>query len=532
MERVLPKTIDYGDVLPLAVESRSRRRTFFPVNGQEFSSAGANIIRIDLSADALLDTQHSYLRFNVKTTGAITAGMDYSGGHGFIRRLRIQQSGTTLEDINNYNRLMGAVVLPCQSGSEHTLERSASEFVRMPGGSGLTADGQSQDDTYGGITLPDITATPLGAITPMTSLTNAEIGAAGSDGTGALKTDIDASLTSVSTEVGNAFTSITNKINGLVASVSETGGLVGALHNPNTQLQAQRDYAITIPLNSGLLNCDKLLPLMLMSAPLTIEMELAQTNVPMCLSGAMADGYTISNVRYIANLIEVGGDVAQQLRMVQEASGGVLTLAGQTYSHFAGNLVAGNEGDQVINVPARVKSMKSLFFVSQGEGGIEQSNRYGCSFGGNCLMNSYQLKIGSVVYPPTPVRCGFTTAAGLNGQNGAGATKSEPLFELAKAWGNVGSNKGMGQLSVGTLYATERTQPLTQGFYSFSPFGLDLEAFQRVAIESGVNTADRSLPMSLVLNTGAMGSAQGIDAFVLADALFYINSDGSMSVSV
>ena len=95
MERVLPKTIDYGDVLPLAVESRSRRRTFFPVNGQEFSSAGANIIRIDLSADALLDTQHSYLRFNVKASQ--TAGMDFSGGHGFIRRLRIQQSGQLLK---------------------------------------------------------------------------------------------------------------------------------------------------------------------------------------------------------------------------------------------------------------------------------------------------------------------------------------------------------------------------------------------------------------------------------------------------
>eukprot|EP01043_Picozoa_sp_COSAG02_P127315 COSAG02_NODE_64668_length_260_cov_0.590062_1_plen_73_part_10 len=67
--RVLPKTLDYTDVLPLAVESRSRRRTFFPINGQSFQSGGANIIRIDLSADALLDTQHSYLRFTMKPTG-------------------------------------------------------------------------------------------------------------------------------------------------------------------------------------------------------------------------------------------------------------------------------------------------------------------------------------------------------------------------------------------------------------------------------------------------------------------------------
>ena len=129
MERVLPKTLDYTDVLPLAVESRSRRRTFFPINGQTFNSDGANIIRIDLSADALLDTQHSYLRFTF-TANTRSAGIDYSGGHSFIRRLRVEQSGVVLEDINSYNRLMGAVVLPCQSSDEHHKERTITEAVR------------------------------------------------------------------------------------------------------------------------------------------------------------------------------------------------------------------------------------------------------------------------------------------------------------------------------------------------------------------------------------------------------------------
>ena len=63
---------------------------------------------------------------------------------------------------------------------------------------------------------------------------------------------------------------------------------------------------------------------------------------------------------------------------------------------------------------------------------------------------------------------------------------------------------------------------------------MDLEAFQRVAIESGVNTADRSLPISLILGytTANLPTATNVDVFVLADALFYINGDGSMSVSV
>jgi hypothetical protein len=294
MERVLPKTLDYTDVLPLAVESRSRRRTFFPTNGATFKSNGANIIRIDLSADALLDTQHSYLRFDfTPTLAGQSCGIDTAGGHAFIRRMRIEQSGTVLEDINNYNRLMGAVVLPCQSGVDHHNERSITEHIRAPGEVSARAgtDGQTQYDAFAG--------TPT-------------------DG--------------------------------------DTAMAVGGHHQLNTQVPSGTAVTFSIPLNTGLLNCDKLLPLMLMSAPLTIEIELATTTQPVCWSAdpSAAGFYSIDNVRYIANLIEVGQDVSGQLRMVQELSGGVLTLAGQTYRHFTG-LVTATAGDQDYQCPCSCK---------------------------------------------------------------------------------------------------------------------------------------------------------------------------------
>ena len=148
------------------------------------------------------------------------------------------------------------------------------------------------------------------------------------------------------------------------------------------------------------------------------------------------------------------------------------------------------------------------------------------------------MKIGSVVYPPTPVQCQHRggLAVGLTG-----GQRVEQLMELAKAWGNVGSTKGLGALTSLTYGNTLETEPVgaavaaypsSGGQYSFCPYGLDLEAFQRVAIESGVNTADRSLPISLITGHNGAQAAQTLDAFVLADALFYINSDGSMSVSV
>ena len=465
MERVLPKTLDYTDVLPLAVESRSRRRTFFPVNGATFNSAGANIIRIDLSADALLDTQHSYLRFDF-TPNTRSCGFDTAGGHAFIRRIRVEQSGTVLEDINAYNRLMGGVVLPCQSGVDHHRERTITEHVRDAGQLGDLADGTTLAANY----------------------------------------------------------------QALVAN-SASGALTqGGHHNPNDQIDTTETATFCIPLNTGLLNNDKLIPLMLMSAPLTIEIELAPSIQPVCWVTDNTGDYDISNVRYIANLIEVGQDVAGQLRMVQEMSGGVLTLAGQSYRHFTGTLSNG-AGDQVVNVPARVKSMKSMFFVSSGT--ADAFSTYDVSFGGNLSLDNYQLKIGSVVYPPTPIQCKFGN--GDPDKTGVTFKRSEPLMELAKAWGNVGSTKGLGQLRALNYAQSKGAKATTSGEVVYAPFGMDLEAFQRVAIESGVNTADRSLPISLILGfdgTNAPANNTQLEVYVLADALFYINGDGSMSVSI
>jgi len=476
VERVLPKTIDYTDVLPLAVESKSRRRTFFPNNGQTFSTGGNNIIRVDLSADALLDTQHSYIRFTMTAANAAAKGIDPAGGHAFFSRLRVEQSGTILEDIQAYNKLMGAIILPCQASDEYSNLRQLTEGQHAP-----------------------FSATDSANATPI-------------NGPGAY---------AAATRVGDAIEALALGTN--AADQVAAGGTV--------------DFCI--PLMSGLLNCEKLVPLMLMSAPLTIELELAPTAE--CVVGA-AGAIEISNFRYIANLVEVGSEVGQQLRMLQEMSGGVLTLTGQTYRHFSGNIVAAQTSSN-INVPARVKSMKSIFFNMPGTdaGGGTGSNlgSFDVGTGGHNNVESFQFKIGSVVYPPTPVRCQFGTA----GANAEATVAGETIFELEKAWGNVGSRFGLGSKAKALSFyksPSVRAVPVAAGGGNFNaavnaeryaPFGLDMEAFQRVAIESGVNTADRALPITLTLeHTASVASV--CDIYVLADALFYINADGSMSVSV
>jgi len=481
-DRVLPSNVDYTKILPLAVESRSRRRSFFPTNGQQFASGGNNIIRIDVAASAFLDTKHSYLRFQYTNDAANTCGFDFGGGHGFIRRLRIEQAGNVLSDCNHYNKLMSAIILPCQGGIDSVAHRSLTEGQRF-------ANARAQGTSM----APTLAADISGAVVNTPANSSEVVDFAPGGGGGSLS------------------------------------------------------YVFSIPLMNGLLGStqDKMVPLqMLGSSPITIEIELADGLDIGAYGGFLAaPTYTIDNVRYIAQLVEVGPEVDAQLRMVQEVSGGKLVLNGVDYSHFNGNINAGATGVQTINVPARRKSLKSLFFVgaSQAYGGAgagSHSQSFNLSYGGNMTLVDYQIKIGSVVYPPTPVQCDWNGAAGTSA-----FTRGEAFSELSKCWGSVSSVNGTGSLS--TLnYARNAgnvaTLPQDPGggvacvSYEFAPLAMDLESFQRTALESGVNTADRSLPISLLLNVGGGIALEqiNIDAYVAYDSLYFIDSVGNIRVSM
>ena len=474
--RVLPKSVDYTKILPLAVESRSRRRSFFPTNGQSFVDNANNIIRIDVSASAFLDTKHSYLRFRLTNNSGQAVGFDFGGGHGIIRRLRIEQAGNVLSDINHYNKLLSAIVLPSQSGVDGLAHRSLTEGQRFVNQAG---NGNSMN--------------PAPAA-----------------------------------EVSGAVMSTPTNTDGLVANAAS--------------------YTFSIPLVNGLLGTtqDKMVPLQLLgSSPLTIEIELAPLlDIGVFTAAAPAAGtsYTIDNVRYIAQLVEVGPEVDAQLRMVQEMSGGKLVINGTDYTHFNGNIPAGATGNQVVNVPARRKSLKSLFFVgasttyaAAGAGGAEHNFVFNLSYGGNFNLTDYQVKIGSVVYPPTPVDCQF------QGGNQA-FQRGEVLSELAKCWGTLSSAHGTGCLSTINAYvadcdvanmAVAAAAGAATNTLRFSPFGIDMEAFQRVAIESGINTASSSLPISLILNVGAANAeAVNVDCYVSYDSLYFIDETGAIRVSM
>ncbi len=169
-----------------------------------------------------------------------------------------------------------------------------------------------------------------------------------------------------------------------------------------------------------------------------------------------------------------------------EGSGGVLQLAGQTYRHFVGDLPAA-ASEYTITLPARVKSVKSIFGSFIGSDQMELVTNYDTSCFQRGGVQNFRFEIGSVRYPQTNVNC-------LTG---------EAQVELMKAFGKLGDYQH--QLA----YAGKHTEndedgrtadDVSTALMSAFFVGYDFEAFQRNSLEAGINTADRSLPINFVFN--------------------------------
>lgn len=270
-------------------------------------------------------------------------------------------------------------------------------------------------------------------------------------------------------------------------------------------------------LYSGLLDNDKYLPLVLMNNGVDIEIHLAGPNEAGCSAGANDVNFEISSVRYVAHLVELQRDFYDMLRMTQQNSGGVLQIAGQSFRNFTGTLSATATGEQNINVPVRARSIKSIFFKSSRAAG--QQN-YTLSAGSSMSLTQYQVKIGATNYPPTAVQVNEAT------------NKIEPYLELEKSFGKLGSTIHSNLLGNANYLIDHSGGGAKDGVVPFGCYGLDLESF-RAEIENGVDTSSRALPMTLSLTLGADGVqvANTLFVYALIDTLFFVNMDGSVSVS-
>ena len=476
----IPDSIDYTSILPMAVESRVRRRGFLPSNGAVFVSTQNNIIEIPVSASAFLDTKHSFLRMNLLNTTGASLGIDYGGGHGLINRLRILQGGTVLSDCREYGRLMSSIILPCQGNQTNLATRSIKEGQRF--GNSALAGGAGN-------------LAPAGAAAEVTGA--------------CVNTPTNANDSTCAAAAGSNYTFSIPLMNGLLGTTQ-----------------------------------DKLVPLFLLNnAPIVIELTLAPAPDIGTWSAAPA-GYTINNVRYFASLVETGPDVEDQIRMVQRDSGGRLVLNGVDYTHHTGNIAANSVGRVTLDIPVRKKSIKSVLWSAGSQtygGGLGvQTNLYNLSYGGNLSVSEYQLSVGSRRIPEVPI--GFFAFG--NGVNDFKAQYFEELAKCfgetgsAHGLGVMSRINNSNQAGLTASMAVPSAGGAAMVSHVFCPFGIDCEAFQPDgkgggALESGVDTASESVPMALNLDIGAaIASNIVVDMYVVHDSLYFIDTVGNLRVAL
>ncbi len=482
--RVMPSTIDYSSMLPLSIPAMAHRRKFFPSNGSTFSRQGNRQIRIEVShPSALLDTTHSYLEVRLSNSGAQTFGFDVGGTNCLFENIRVEQGGRLISYTQQNNRLHSAILAPVQMSSQ-----------------GLATAGSTE------------------------SLRSFNTGAALSNTVNAVGGD------------GNVYDTAT--------------------HNANGNIPAAGTVRLTCGITSGLFSQDKLIPLPLVdpNAPLTLVLDLALPDDVGCWNGAPgAADLVVTEVAYIAHAIEVGPDVIAQFKQMQMDMGGQLAISGQDYEYFSQSLPNGTTGQVQLDCPARKRSLKSMFWCAQSNdfantaGPIVQSASYNLSFCGNANIDSYQLAVGPLLYPPgQPVQCwGQSTGAAAVGNE---FRRGECVLELAKAVGTLGVANPTGALTC-TSYGADDVGlasgengvggathvPTTGSKYGFSPFGISLDGFSRDVAESGVDTQTLAQQTRLQLNWAAANNSGGEDMIVhmwmLFDQHYYFNMDGSVTYS-
>jgi len=104
-----------------------------------------------------------------------------------------------------------------------------------------------------------------------------------------------------------------------------------------------------------------------------------------------------------------------------------------------------------------------------------------------------------------------------------------------KAFGKIGSTVHSDLLNSGNYMAGSGADGFNNpsSVISFSPFAIDLESF-RHEIENGIDSSSRALPITLHTKHdggGIVAGATDVYMYVLYDSLFYVNMDGSVSVS-
>jgi hypothetical protein len=275
---------------------------------------------------------------------------------------------------------------------------------------------------------------------------------------------------------------------------------------------AGSDMTLCMPIINGLLSNTKGLYLPLgASQGLRIEIQLAQAAA--CMSAAVDVGYKVKSAHYFAPIVNVNGDdFASSMGQMMSAMGGI-SFTGSDYSGYVSNLAVG-AGEKVIDIPVQARSLRALYTISRTA--IEVSNiaNFGLNEYQTNTITEYNYRVGDLSLPPSRVQCGISAATDARNTSNA-------YSQVLMATGQLNS-----------IHAQTLVNSTTFNGRDFI-HAIDTEAYLNESgnvSHTGIDTLSGNLQVQLEVNN-TIAAAQRIDTFALSERLYFLNNNGTFSVS-
>ena len=613
--RAAPTELRYGDTVPVAIPSEAQRMEFLPTNNGTFTYGQSQVITIDVNVDGFLDVANSMLQCELHNESNGT--FCKAPGIAFVKRLRILNSGTVLEDINEYSALYSLLtaVQADESKRTHSIYTNENQFAKatmlpqVPApGVGSVHDQKNVVRGLGGMTSKgggifevDVETLDSSNVAQgnLMSILTGQPGWSGHVETSPVYPCPTAFVGSVGavapvdpSEPINLYTSssVENSHDNCLrpkASVTGLGFSTEAESALGTTYDQTSDsfYRMQFPIISALFNSTKMIPLCLSTAPLTIEITLCPprdigvtykqviplvptdpaTGLAVPTAGPrmpldtllepteapyLPTQYSIQNVKFVANVISLGQDFVNQLRQ-QVSESGSLALHSTAWRHY-GATFQGSELNPTINIPARCKSIKTIVTTMRpqsGDGlggngdptltgdaehapGVTHPNgrpwnpwpsTNGTFTTGTRMqmgVSSWQYRCGAAHLPQTSVKLDPSGYASFQGdpvaKRGSGCAASYAM--LMQGFGKLNQIDHQTSLSRVCYSQTGNTGcPVADDYLKNFIIAFDAESFGgKATIQSGIDTASRGLPLSLVLEREA---AKGNDVPITTDVI-------------
>lgn len=281
-------------------------------------------------------------------------------------------------------------------------------------------------------------------------------------------------------------------------------------------------HTFCIPL-IGILGINKCLPLKYVTGGgMILELIVAQGTEALTVDNDFVPGFEITRCDYVAKLMSFNSDFDNTFKQVIGMGG--VQLHVPTYRHQTFAIGVGASWNAPIAIRAR--SIKSILAIQRITPAANPESHPLTSGRDHNAVTDYQFTVGNVQYPPRAITISPTNVSEVMSE----IHKSLGTLHAIDMPGTVVTRRnylGTSALAAAAAAANEPAYPAEVGK---ACLGFDFENFPGSGLESGLNTSDHSLPITLNVNTAGHAVAR-VDVWVMMDQVVTLNPNGILSVA-